>query len=97
MRKITIDGVQIECDDSVELVIEGRKVTIKAAAPTVVYHYYPAQMPQQFHPYAFTVPQMTCTNTSDGGDPSMTSGYVPVSLDNPDPFLPNGAFALMVH
>jgi hypothetical protein len=38
MRKITTNGLELECDDDVELAIEGNKVTIKAAPVEKVVH-----------------------------------------------------------
>jgi hypothetical protein len=45
MKRITIEGVDLECDDNCEISIEGKKVTIKAAPVERVvhehhYHYY---------------------------------------------------------
>lgn len=42
MRKITINSLEIECDDNVEVAIEGNKLTIKAAPveKTVHEHHY---------------------------------------------------------
>jgi hypothetical protein len=60
MRKITVNGLELACDDNVELSIEGNKVTIKAsAAPANVqnvvhehhYHYNATSLPPLTSPH----------------------------------------------
>jgi hypothetical protein len=51
MRKITISGLEIECDDTVDITIEGNKLTIKAVAVDKQvhehhYHYTTINSPQ---------------------------------------------------
>lgn len=92
MRTITIDGVTIECDDNVELAIEGRKVIIKAAPVEKVvhehhYHYTnpPVSYPYSGSPTSFPTwgPQWGTQTVGKSPDPPMTSGFVQVI--NPDP------------
>lgn len=97
MRKITINGQTVECDDNVEISIEGDKVTIKAArAENVVhehhYHYVnqPIAYPYGGIPPAFPIwcPDSTIT-VGMAPDPPMTPGYVQIG-DSPNPGLSGG-------
>jgi hypothetical protein len=54
MRKITINGLEIECDDNVELSIEGNKLTIKAAPVDKTVHEHHHHWNQPIMPPAFT-------------------------------------------
>jgi hypothetical protein len=101
MRKITINGVEIECDDNVEIAIEGSKVTIKAApnanGSNVVHehHYHhttqtitsPPLQPFFGSPFYPQLGQVIISSGS-GLEPPMTPGFVSSSPSDPG-FLPN--------
>lgn len=101
MPKITINGLEIECDDNIELAIEGNKITIKAAPSEHVvhehhYHYQTISTP----PLAPTQPWIgtpsspplwpnITVSTGHNPDPPATGGFVSIQPHNPG-FLPNG-------
>jgi hypothetical protein len=105
MRKITINGLEIECDDNVELAIEGNKITIKAAEKVVHEHHYhtiistPPPNPYITQPNIGTPysppgwPITICSGTPQSDDPPATSGYVSIQPDGPG-FLPNSSAAI---
>lgn len=82
MQKLTINGIDIEFDDNIELSVEGNKVTIRAKpAVTTIIHEHRQYQPLPFYPptpywVPYTVPQPNSPIITCGGSTNSTVGNV---------------------
>ena len=91
MRKISINGLELECDDNVEISIEGTKVTVKAApAEKIVHeHHYHCNTTVTSPPWQPYIGAPYWPNTKSWGEnpePPFTTGLVTVGEPPAAPF-----------